>query len=52
MIAVVDPMTGTRINLRAFGADNALAFAALMPPAGTAGTTAALAPAAAAGEVR
>lgn len=40
-LQLVDPAIGTVIDLRAFGADNAAAFARLMPPAET--TTAAVA---------
>jgi putative photosynthetic complex assembly protein len=35
-LTLVDPAVGTVINLRAFGADNAAAFAAFLPPAATA----------------
>ncbi|MEO1104460.1 MAG: photosynthetic complex assembly protein PuhC [Pseudomonadota bacterium] len=33
--AIADPMTGTRIDLRAFGRDNTVAFAALLPTLAT-----------------
>ena len=42
-LRLVDPSVGTVIDVRAYGADNAASFAALMPPAEPAQTASAAA---------